>query len=451
MISNKYIIPTSLFNSNHSKNLDLEAISFFAASGFFLENSTYWKDGKWDYLNFDKNIWSHEARDISLEQAVDEFATLFHQIVAEQTQGKKVILALSGGLDSRTLAVAMQQIGHQPYTYSYRFEGSFEETKYGKQIAKIMDWDFDEFVIPSGYLWNKINDAAKINQCYAEFTHARQVAVAEQIAQKGDLWLLGHWGDVLFDDMGVDKHIAFEEQVSILYKKIIKKGGIELATDLWKAWNLPGNFEEQLRGQIKRLHQRIEINDPNARIRAFKSMYWATRWTSTNLQFFNHHKPMVLPYYDDRMCRFVMSMPEEHLAGRKIQIEYIKKYSPQLAGISWQAKEPFNLYNYSKHQSFAHLPYRIAQKAIRDFNTKLLKKKFIQRNWEIQFIGKKNDAQLRKWLFENEHFTNLVPSEITEKYYRLFQSGDKVYWSHAVSILLTLSVFSKQNKFSHHY
>lgn len=441
------IIPTYIFNSKHGVNLDLQAISFFAASGFFPSNRTYWQDGRWDFLDFEKQIWNHEPREISLENAVDEFANLFHEIIAEQTKGKKVILALSGGLDSRTLAVAMQQLGQKPYTYSYRFEGSFEETIYGKQIAAKMDWDFDEFVIPSGYLWNKINDAAQINQCYAEFTHARQVAVAEQIAQKGDLWLLGHWGDVLFDDMDVEKHLSFEEQVNILYKKIIKKGGNELATDLWKAWNLPGSFEVQLRGQIKRLHNRIEINDANARIRAFKSMYWATRWTSTNLQFFNHYKPMALPYYDDRMCRFVMSLPEELLSARKIQIEYIKKFSPQLANIPWQAKAPYNLYNYNKHQTLSHLPFRIKKKVIRSFNAKFLGKNLIQRNWELQFLGEENDIELRKWLFENEQFTRLIPREITEKYYNLFQSGDKVYWSHAVSMLLTLSVFSSHNDF----
>ncbi len=126
------IIPTALFNRKHGSKLDLEAIAFFAASGFFPENDTFWKDAKWDFLDFNKQVWVHEPKDISLSQAVDEFANLFHQIVEEQTRGKKAILALSGGLDSRTLAVAMQHIGRTPYTYSDRFDASFQETKYGK-------------------------------------------------------------------------------------------------------------------------------------------------------------------------------------------------------------------------------------------------------------------------------------------------------------------------------
>jgi hypothetical protein len=286
-----------------------------------------------------------------------------------------------------------------------------------------------------------------VNHCYTEFTQSRQVAVAEKLNEKGDLWLLGHWGDVLFDDMGINDALSVQEQVNVLYKKILKKGGKELATDLWNAWELPESFEKQLHTRLTRMHSRIEIANANARVRAFKSLYWATRWTSTYLHNFNHYKPMALPYYDDRMCRFVMSMPEKHLASRQIQIEYIKKFSPQLAKIPWQAKAPFNLYQINKHKTLAHMPYLILNKTKRVINEKVFAKILIERNWEIQFLGKENDAHLCKWLFENEPFAKLVPKEITNKYYRLFKSGNQVYWSHPISMLLTLSVFSKQNDF----
>lgn len=439
------IIPITLPNLNSGSNLDRSAIAYFAAAGFFFENDTYWQDSKWNELNFEQQPWRYVPSDMTMSEAVDAFANLFHTIVAEQTSNKKAILPLSGGLDSRTLAVAMQVLGKEPYTYSYRFEGSFEETKYGKAIAKALNWDFDELVIPPGYLWSHIKEAGLINGCYAEFTHARQVAVAEMLAQKGDVWLLGHWGDVLFDDMGIDSDLTFNNQVSTLYKKVLKKGGKELAADLWNAWGLDGKFDEQLRQRLEKMHGRIDITDANARIRAFKSLYWATRWTSTNLNYFSNFKPIALPYYDDRMCKFIMSIPEKYLAGRQIQIEYIKKYSPKLAAVAWQDKAPYNLFNYHKHLTSSHLPYRVLNKAKWIAKDKLLGKKLIQRNWEIQFLGAENDSHLRKWLFENDSFERMVPRQITEKYYNLFQTGDKVYWSHPLSILLTLSVFAKQN------
>jgi asparagine synthetase B (glutamine-hydrolysing) len=129
------IIPAALFKGKHAPELNKAAIANFAAAGFFLENDTYWQNGHWNALDFEKQPWTYQPRDITLAQAVDEFAALFHQIVEEQTREGKVILALSGGLDSRTLAVAMQVLGKNPHTYSYRFKGSFEETKYGREMA----------------------------------------------------------------------------------------------------------------------------------------------------------------------------------------------------------------------------------------------------------------------------------------------------------------------------
>jgi asparagine synthetase B (glutamine-hydrolysing) len=436
-------IPIQGFPTTKGTELDRRAIAFWASAGFFFENDSYWGDVKWLELDFDKPIWKYEPRDISLAQAVDEFKNLFEAIVKEHVGSKMPILALSGGLDSRTLAVALKNLDIIPHSYSYRFAGSFEETKYGKAIAKACDWDFDDLTIPEGYLWNQLEEAGRINGCYAEFTHARQVAVVKELASKGEIWLLGHWGDVLFDDMGISSALTDEEQVNVLYRKVLKKGGAELAADLWKAWDLEGDFPEVLRNRLHKMHQRIGIQDANANVRAFKSLYWATRWTTTNLAYFSNERPISLPYYDDRMCEFIMTVPEKWLAGRQIQIEYIKKYAPKLAAIPWQSKAPYNLFDHHKHLTTAHLLYRIANKVKHVAKAKLTGKPLVQRNWEIQFLGKENDQQLRMWLFENPAFEKLVPRKIVQKYYDLFQRGDKVYWSHPLSILLTLSVFSK--------
>ena len=440
--ANNKIIPTAIYNGQHGKELDLEAIALYVATGFFFENDTFWKDAKWNELDFNHQPWTYQPRDISLETAVDEFANLFHQIVEDQTAEGKVILPLSGGLDSRTLAVALAHLGKEPYSYSYQFEGSFEEANYGKEIAKTLNWTFDKYIIPPGYLWNQIEESAQVNGCFSEFTHARQIAVAEEISAKGDVWLLGHWGDVLFDDMGVPGDLNQAGQMTMLKKKVLKKGGVELGKDLWEHWKLPGSFEDTLTKRIDAMLNRIDIDDANARIRAFKSLYWATRWTSTNLVYFSRFKPIALPYYDDRMCQFIMTVPEKYLAKRQIQIEYIKKYNPDLARIPWQEKAPYNLYNYSKHLSKQHYPYLIKNKIKRTVNEKIFGKKLIQRNWEIQFKGEENELHLKQWLFKNDTFSKLVGEQIPTKYYDLFANEDGVYWSHPLSMLLTLGLFT---------
>jgi hypothetical protein len=437
--------------------LNLEGICFFAATGFFLESDT-WRTNQTvlqpasDYVLDESGKiisekswfkWHYSPRDITLKQATEEFAHLFEQIVREQTQGKNVILPLSGGLDSRTQAAALKVLGMSVNSYGYTFAGGHNETHYGRKIAELCGFSFESWEVPNGYLWNHIDQLAAINGCYSEFTHPRQMAFIDRYESLGNMFNLGHWGDVLFDDMGVPDDLTFQHQVDIVIKKILKKGGQELAEALWEAWGLKGKFIVYLRERIETLLAAINIpNSANARIRAFKSLYWAPRWTSVNLSVFESVRPISLPYYDDRMCKFICTIPEKHLAGRQIQIEYLKMRAPELARIPWQDHRPFNLYNYHLDKAPWNLPFRISNKIQRVFN-EVIGRKFIQRNWELQFLGSQNDQQLKNWLFHSDTFKTFIPQKLVNHFYIKFKGDDRVKYSHPVSMLLTMSAFSK--------
>ena len=90
-------------------------------------------------------------------------------------------------------------------------------------------------------MWDKIEALSKINGCYAEFTHPRQMAVIDVLKGKGDVFSLGHWGDVLFDRQ-TDKTLSDKDLEKLILKKIVKPGGVELANKLWKHWELEGEF-----------------------------------------------------------------------------------------------------------------------------------------------------------------------------------------------------------------
>jgi len=113
---------------------------------------------------------------------------------------------------------------------------------------------------------------------------------------------------------------------------------------------------------------------------------------------------------------------------------------PELAKLTWQAQRPFNLYNYQYNKTPWNLPYRIINKLQRITAFK----PYIQRNWELQFIGKNNDATLQHWLFNGFQGEDFVNHNIRKKYYELFKEKDDVFYAHSVSMLLTLSLFFKQ-------
>jgi hypothetical protein len=452
------IIPIhqNFVNFDVPQELDKKAICIFAATGFFLDTDTYWKNKKIlppaSENTIDENgflvenkpwfQWHYSPRSISFETALEDFTYLFEKIISQQVQNNKVILPLSGGLDSRTQAVALEKMKNPVNAYSYSFKGGFSESTIGKKIAKACGFHFEEFKIETGYLWPKLDELASINNCYSEFTHPRQMAVLENFKKMEGVFSLGHWGDVLFD-RGCPEGTTEKQLLETIFKKVIKKGGLELATALWQEWELEGDFEGYLGERISGLLNSIKIENPSAKLRAFKSMYWAPRWTSVNLSVFEAAYPITLPYYDNRMCEFICTIPEEFLADRKLQIAYIKQQNPALAKITWQTQRPFNLYNFEKNKSPNNLPYRIGNKLKRIVKNKL-GKPYIQRNWELQFLGMENDAMLQEQLF-SKNMHPFISKPLLAKFYNNFKNVDAVKYSHPLSMLLTLAVWRKQN------
>ncbi len=453
------IIPThQQFVKVHAPHeLDKQAICIFAATGFFLGTDTYWQDLKVlapatiNTIDEDGFLiesipwfeWHYKPRDISFETALEEFTELFEQICAEQAGDKRVLLPLSGGLDSRTQAIAFSKLKNPVTAYSYSFKDGFSESGISKKIAKEYEFEFKEFTIEPGYLWPKLKELSNLNHCYSEFTHPRQMAVLDEFRKMDGVFSLGHWGDVLFD-RGAAKDTTKEQELGQLYDKVVKKGGLELGTALWEEWELEGTFDEYLKSMMQTMLDAINIENTSARMRAFKSTSWAPRWTTVSLSVFGAANSFKLPYYDDRMCEFICTVPEEHLADRRLQIEYIKQQSPSLAKITWQAERPYNLYNYHSNQSPYNLPYRITDKLKRMVKAKM-GKPYIQRNWELQFLGMENDENLQEHLF-GENLHPFLPKELLARFYNKFKTGDAVEYSHPLSMLLTLAVWHKEHR-----
>jgi hypothetical protein len=162
-----------------------------------------------------------------------------------------------------------------------------------------------------------------------------------------------------------------------------------------------------------------------------------------NLSVFEAAHPIALPYYDDRMCEFICTVPEEYLADRKLQVAYVKQQNPELAKITWQEHRPYNLFTFSKNKPPHNLPYRIGNKLRRELKNKM-GKPYMQRNWELQFLGMENDEKLQERLF-GQNLHPFLPKELLARFYNKFKTDDGVTYSHPLSMLLTLAVWKQKN------
>ncbi len=434
--------------------INLKALCIYITTGFFFDQDTFFKNEVClspanEHLFNDNGLlvkstpwfeWHYSPRDISFEMVLEEYIQLFTQIIKEQIKASKVILPLSGGLDSRSQAMVLKDFDNPVQAYSYSFKDGYPEHKISEQIADACGFDFKAFQIKKGYLWNCIDELAQINQCYSEFTHPRQMGVLPELKAMEGVFSLGHWGDVFFD-RGVPEGTLEADIISLLFKKMVKPDGLALAERLWDLWGLEGDFKDYFIARIESSLSKIKIDNLSSKIRAFKTSQWAHRWTTTNLSVFEAAHPITLPYYDDRMCQFICTIPEDYLADRSLQIAHLKQ-NKKLSNITWEAQSPFNINNYNYNKIPYNLPYRIGSKSRRTFNG-IIGKPHIQRNFELQFLGEENETQLKARIFDPT-FINLIPKPIVEECYSNFKGTDYVNNAHAVSMLLTLSLWYKQ-------
>ena len=82
---------------------------------------------------------------------------------------------------------------------------------------------------------------------------------------------------------------------------------------------------------------------------------------------------------------------------------------------------------------------------MRNFYEKILNKPpIIQRNWELQFLGRENEKHLEHWLFDKFFLNDIVPLSIINNFYQKFLTENKVVFSHPISMLLTLSLWCEK-------
>ena len=130
----KYIFYDRKININHKYDgeIDLYSIAEWIACGFFLGGNNFTKQKYRQETDFSyESNWHYEPRNITFKSAVEEFTDIFESLILSNVKNKNIILPLSGGLDSRTIASALRNKDNV-VTYSYEFLDGVEETKYAK-------------------------------------------------------------------------------------------------------------------------------------------------------------------------------------------------------------------------------------------------------------------------------------------------------------------------------
>jgi hypothetical protein len=442
--------------------------------------------------------WHHGSdQSRSYDDTVAEFGSVFELVMSDllrhnpeskkQKVESRIAIPISGGLDSRSTVAALpglrDQLTKGPsvigdlssvlspqssddlWAYSYGYSDDSVETRISRQIAEARSLPFTSFTIKP-YLFDRIDLIRGAVEGFQDITQCRQAFIADELGRNADYVIAAHWGDVWLDDMGItsqkqkaevrrerpdgreqgtgnwgqgDGGEWTEDQiVAHTLKKMAKRGRGWLLDNLC----LP-NLNQEKPDEI--LHQFVaegmgklsRIEDADFRVKAFKTDQWSFRWTLSSIRMFQAAAFPRLPFYDIRLADFFCTVPSDFVSGRRLQIDYLKRFAPDLARIEWQARGA-NLYRCQNHDIW-QWPYRAVKKAAR----LLTGKKIIERNWEVQFGGEQGQKGLSHWLLRpGLRLHDLVPRAKIEQLLRDFRADPlKDGRGYTVSMLLTFSAF----------
>jgi asparagine synthase (glutamine-hydrolysing) len=435
------------------KELDWYGIAGFFEFGFFPEDRTYYKDIKIlrpaTCFRFDQNgkqisseqywQWWHEPNsNRSFDETIDEYHEIFSQVVKDYCQGGQIALPISGGLDSRSTLVPIENNSPEIWSYSYGYSTDSIETRIAQKISRVKNLTFSTYTIKP-YLFNDLFQILAWTEGFQDVTQSRQVFVRNEIQDHAEFLIGGLWGDVWHDSMGIDdqKNNQFN-LTKAAYRKLQKRGGRWLVENVAKPHfgqeNPYSVLLQMVSGEISTVSH---LKHDDFKVKAFKTNQWSFRWSIPPTRVFQSAVWPRLVFYDHRLSDFFCSVPTEFVKDRRLQIEHMKRHAPSLARITWQTYDA-NLYNYPYFNSIL-LPKRALKKGWRT----LRGVKTIERNWEIQFGSDFGNRGINKWLLHsNLKLHESVPKvKIKQLVDNFYDSYPNPSYGYTLSLLLTFSAW----------
>lgn len=456
--------PRSAFGTFHPavataagrRRLDPLGLAGFLALGFFPRDRTHFDDVRilrpaHQYVLDDsgrllasERYWDWSQRPDprrTRDDTLQELDAVLRAVLADQTSEGRIAIPISGGLDSRTTVAVLtrpeQDADARFWAYSYGYGADSVETRIARSVASARRLRFEAFVIPE-YLFEQLPRVLACVEGFQDVAQCRQAAVAAALVENADFVIAAHWGDVWLDDAGLveRREASLDELTRHALGKVLKKGRgwllQHVARDLLQMDDPEALVTDMVREELKRLGP---VGEPDFLLKALKTELWSFRWTCASLRMFQAAAFPRLPFYDTRFADFIATVPSAWLAGRRLQVEYLKRFAPDLARITWQAGDA-DLYWATRHPLW-RLPKRVLARLRRSFATEQL----IEANWEVQLLSPAGRDGLEHWLLRPGLRLHdlLAPARIRELLDDFRAQPRAPGHSYTVSMLLTLS------------
>jgi asparagine synthase (glutamine-hydrolysing) len=241
--------------------------------------------------------------------------------------------------------------------------------------------------------------------------------------------------------MGVprDSNAAGVEAVAL--RKMAKRGRAWLLENLCAPQLSEQKPEGLLRELLReRLALYAQIEDPDFRLKAFKTDHWSFRWTTTSLRMFQSAAFPRLPFYDTRLTDLCGTLPTDFVRGRRLQLDALRTFAPDLAGIRWEATGS------SLNPTFVDPALVLLRRAWNKAGRTLRRERPIQRNWEVQFLREEGRRAVSETLLSPKCrlHSYVSPGRIVELL-QGFDASPSAENGYAVSALVTFALWLERH------
>ncbi len=448
-----------------SRALDWEAINGFFGFGFYPADRTPFRDIRIfppaRHVEFDHRgrmvreqrywTWRHEPnRTRSFEDTLAHYADLFGSVMADHMEPLgagserygRVAVPISGGLDSRSTLVPLANLEKPPdrfWTYSYGYGPDSVETHIAGKLAETGNLPFQKYTLGT-YLFDKIDELLDWTEGFQDITQPRQAFIRDDVQQQAGVLIGALWGDVWHDDMGLLGREA-DGQGTIEYAlHKMEKAGRRWLFDRLAAPQLSGTRPEDLllafvRSEMAHLDH---IEEPDFRVKAFKTEQWSFRWSLPPVRVFQSAAWPRLVFFDHRLTDFFCTVPTEYVRGRRLQIEHLKRFAPDLARVPWQVTgtDLFHIHHFKTWQ--------VPKRALKKFGRLLAGQQIMERNWEAQFLNEAGRRGLEHWLLRDglQLHEYVPPAEVRQLLADFYRTPLPEKWrAYSISMLLTFSAW----------
>lgn len=311
-------------------------------------------------------VYSHQPDNSLSEAELFKKLDLIHlnciKRLIRLADGRPIAIPLSGGYDSRLIALLLSRLGHKNYfTYCYG-DPSSRETRYSKAFASWLDIPW-RFIQHKPQDWHQAYQSPLRKEFYlyagnvSSRPHIQDWLAVRDLQKEGffpadTIFVPGHSGDFI---EGSYIPASFLTASTIDRESFLE----ELFKALYKLW--PLNSSQDLRERVSRpIKEKISSLldlpselDPETASSLFEKYYWREQQPKFIInslriyQFFGH--AWHTPWWDRELLDFWLSIPIHQRAFRKLYLRYIAAMRD--SGIPVYKKE--------------NLPRRIQEKLIR--------------------------------------------------------------------------------------